>query len=206
MSSPPFSASNTLANTVRIVIDSTPQYCRDLVTARIRYSAKPITSQIDPWSGRIQPPKRAIGGGIWHEHRCENGMSRYSRRLLIVGLCLAFLAIACCVGAIAPKYRYSHRYHRILNKLQALQEQRPEGVDAQSWNECTAWASIGFANICFSKPHTSYEAMSRFEDQLDEKLKEKVDLATIAWIGDRLAETGPHGWAVHAKMETTVGS
>ena len=35
--------------------------------------------------------------------------------------------------------------------------------------------------------------MCRFEEQLDEKLKGEVDLATIEWIGECLAETGPHG-------------
>ena len=35
--------------------------------------------------------------------------------------------------------------------------------------------------------------MCQFEEQLDEKLKGDVDLSTIEWIGDRLAETSPHG-------------
>lgn len=41
--------------------------------------------------------------------------------------------------------------------------------------------------------------MCHFDEQLDEKLKGNVDLGTIEWIGERLAETGPHGQQYMAK-------
>jgi len=35
--------------------------------------------------------------------------------------------------------------------------------------------------------------MLRFEQDLDEKLKGRVDLKTLKWIGERAAQTGPNG-------------
>ncbi|MHB0960503.1 MAG: hypothetical protein ACYC0X_31130 [Pirellulaceae bacterium] len=95
--------------------------------------------------------------------------------------------------------RYNRRSHRINEKICSLQERRPANVTAESWRDCVAWASIAHCNICFSEEHTSYEAMCRFEVLLDDKLQEEIDLNTFVWIGDRLAETGPHGQRYMAK-------
>jgi hypothetical protein len=35
--------------------------------------------------------------------------------------------------------------------------------------------------------------MRQFENDLDAKLKEDVDIDTLKWIGERLAKTGPNG-------------
>ena len=78
-----------------------------------------------------------------------------------------------------------HRSHRINEKICSLQERRPANVTAEAWSDCVAWASIAHCNICFSEEHTSYEAMCRFEEQLDDQLRGEVDLNTFAWIGDR---------------------
>ncbi|HVV99144.1 MAG TPA: hypothetical protein VHB77_02320 [Planctomycetaceae bacterium] len=96
--------------------------------------------------------------------------------------------------------RYGHRSQRINDKIAALEDRKPHDVSEKMWEECVAWASIAHCNICFSEGHASYEAMCRFEQQLDAKLEEDVNLATIEWIGDRLAETGPHGRTYMTKL------
>jgi hypothetical protein len=42
--------------------------------------------------------------------------------------------------------------------------------------------------------------MCAFEKDLDEKLKGKIDLSTIEWIGHRLEETGPNGKSYFPKV------
>lgn len=107
--------------------------------------------------------------------------------ILVIGFLVWFVSNA------VPQIRYNRRSYRINEKIISLQQRRPENVSEQAWADCVAWASIAHCNICFSEGHTSYQAMCRFEDQLDEKLQGEVDLDTIEWIGERLAETGPHG-------------
>ena len=90
-------------------------------------------------------------------------------------------------------YRYSQRSHRIWEKLCNLERRRPTTVSPRLWEESVGWAVTAHGNICYSEEHASYDAMCRFEKELDEKLEGDVDLGTIQWIGDRLAETGLHG-------------
>lgn len=119
------------------------------------------------------------------------------RRIALYGCLpplLLFIGVVVWVAWTAiPQMRYNQRSRRINQKIIALETQRPPDVTADLWDECNTWASIAHGKICFSEYHASYEAMSRFEQQLDEKLAENVDLSTIVWIGERLAETGPHG-------------
>jgi hypothetical protein len=103
------------------------------------------------------------------------------------------IAMLVAVLYVASMGRYNRRSHRMNEKICSWEKRRPANLSAELWSECIAWASIAQGNICFSEEHTSYEAMCRFEKQLDEKLSEDVDLTTLKWIGDRLAETGPHG-------------
>jgi hypothetical protein len=119
------------------------------------------------------------------------------RHPLLFGLLPTLIVVVGLLVWIAPKWvarnKYIHCSRRINEKIKSLDERRPATIDPRLWDDCVAWASIAHCNICFSEEHASYEAMCRFEGQLDQKLKGEVDLATIEWIGDRLAETGPHG-------------
>lgn len=123
-------------------------------------------------------------------------MMRVRHSLLFGFLPLAILAIGLLVwvGSRAiPLYRYGQCSQRINEKITALRQRRPATVSPRLWEESVGWAVTAHGNICFSEEHASYQAMCRFEEQLDDKLQRDVDLGTIEWIGDRLAETGPHG-------------
>ena len=123
-------------------------------------------------------------------------MKRQQQSLYLGCLILVIVGVGFLVWIASnavPQMRYNQRSHRINEKIIALRERQPPNVSERLWTECVAWASIAHCNICFSEGHTSYEAMCRFEEQLDEKLQGEVDLDTIEWIGERLAETGPHG-------------
>ncbi|MDY0169920.1 MAG: hypothetical protein RBS80_25480 [Thermoguttaceae bacterium] len=119
------------------------------------------------------------------------------RRIVLFGclpLLILFIGVVVWVAWTAiPQMRYNQRSRRINQKIADLRAQQPPDVRADLWNECIAWASIAHCNICFSEGHTTYEAMVRYEENLEEKLEGDVDLTTIEWIGERLAETGPHG-------------
>lgn len=97
------------------------------------------------------------------------------------------------VSEIIPKSRYGCAARRINEKICSLRERRPVAVSEKLWEDRVAWASIAHCNICFSEGHTKYSEMLRFENELDEKLKGPVDLDALNWIGERAAQTGPHG-------------
>ena len=115
--------------------------------------------------------------------------------ILVIGY---FIWVAC---HIIPVMRYNRQSSRINHKIFALVARKPDGINTRMWEECVAWASIAHGNICFSEQHASYQAVQKFEKQLDEKPKAEVDLSTIEWIGKRLEETGPNG---HRYMNTSI--
>src|SRR5437879_6531446 len=103
--------------------------------------------------------------------------------------CLAALVV--CAGAIAwiaseiiPRSRYGYTSRRIHAKIRSLTDRRPADIDAKTWELCVDWAVNAHANICFSENHTSYQAMCRFEKDMDEKLNGDVGPDTIKWIFD----------------------
>lgn len=120
-----------------------------------------------------------------------------SRRTKLLGCLIPIIVgiglFAWFASMAIPLMRYGQRSRNINHKICALENRRPPNVDPELWHECIAWASIAHGNICFSEGLTSYSAMCRFDEQLDEKLKGEVSMDTIHWIGERLAETGPHG-------------
>lgn len=107
--------------------------------------------------------------------------------------------IVIIVGALVwggPKWMAIKKHNqcagRIDAKIRALIERRPATIIPQHWEKSVGWAVTANCNILCYK-NTTYDAMRRFEEQLDEKLREDVDPATIEWIGDRLSETGLYG-------------
>lgn len=109
--------------------------------------------------------------------------------LLMIGVILATgMAID-----FYSKARFYRVYHRINEKVISLFDRRPPEVSPESWEKAVAWAGIAAGNILFSETYTSYEAMCKFETQLDEKLKGEIGIETMHWIGKRLEETGPSG-------------
>jgi hypothetical protein len=128
-----------------------------------------------------------------------------SQRIQQIGwfAALAIVAAVLAWGAakVIPLRRYNLRSQSINAKICALQERRPVNVSEKLWEDCIAWTSIAHCNVCFSEGHTKYEAMLRYEQDLDEKLKGQVDLDTLKWIGARLEKSGPHGQHYFVKVK-----
>ena len=130
---------------------------------------------------------------MWNRSRQQTGC--FAVLVLVAG------ALAWSAAEIFPLSRYSLRSRRINEKICSLRDRRPADVSEKVWEECVAWASIAHCNICFSEGHTTYEAMLRYEEDLDEKLKGQVDLDTLKWIGERLEKTGPQGQQYFVKVK-----
>lgn len=110
---------------------------------------------------------------------------------LLVILFMAWLSIV--VRDWVSVSIYLRRASSINDKICALQQRRPVDVAAKPWQSAIGWASIAHCNICATPSHCSYEAMCNYEKELDAKLQGHVDLQTIAWIFEKLSDTGPHG-------------
>ena len=175
---------------------SSPGWCIGLLAEGGRVEYLPLWKQclrLLPLTPTLESHRLRIAG---HRGRCYPGVMRVRHPLLLGFLPLLILLVGSLVWSV-PRWvsltRHVHCSQRIIKKIRSLEERRSATVSPRLWEECVGWAVTAHCNVCFSEEHASYEAMCRFEEQLDERLKEEIDLGTIEWIGDRLAETGPHG-------------
>jgi len=120
-------------------------------------------------------------------------VSRFRRYGCVAGAVVSVACFGSALWYLVPIKRYGDTANRINAKIVSLRDRRPLAVDQQRWNECVTWASIASINIFVSETITSCEAMRRFEQELDEKLKVAVDGRTIKWVFDNLTGVSPRG-------------
>jgi hypothetical protein len=130
--------------------------------------------------------------GMWNRGQ----IGCFSAIALVAGLLMWWGATE-----IIPLRRYSLHAQRINEKICSLRDRRPANVSEKLWEDCVAWASIAHCNICYPGSPTKYDAMLRYEEDLDEKLAGQVDLDTLKWIGERLEKTGPNGQQYFVKVK-----
>lgn len=115
-------------------------------------------------------------------------------RLRTLLACIALLAmvfaVVAFVGQITEYPRHQSRGARL---LETLNVRCPPNVSPKTWEDATGWAITAYHNICFNANHTSLHELDSFIADTEERLDGAVDLATIDWIWERLAATGPHG-------------
>jgi hypothetical protein len=96
---------------------------------------------------------------------------------------------------VRPLQQYYAKTHEISRRIQRLESDPPEGVDAHAWSSVTAATGIAFGNIFFGPQHASFEELDRFDTDLRARLARNPEpsLATLEWIWNRAGESGLHG-------------
>ena len=87
-----------------------------------------------------------------------------------------------------------------------LAERRPESVPTKTWEDAAGWAKTAYHNVCYSERHVRFEELVRFNHDARVKFSGAVDLQSIDWVWERLAETGPHGQRYVEKFESEYRS
>lgn len=121
--------------------------------------------------------------------------------LVTVVLAAVFLGVALLAFRVWPLYVYAQERTAAYEVVVQLPDRRPESVDAKVWEVATSWAITAYANVCFSEGHVPIDELRRFRVDVEKRLAGDVDLATIDWLWQRLAETGPHGQQYRQRFE-----
>lgn len=120
--------------------------------------------------------------------------TRSRRFLLVAAMASIGLVILVPLGAgIRDHLEYRQDRRETASLLGSLKSMVPDGVNERQWTAATDWAITAYHNVCFSESHVPLKASLQFSQDLKEKLKDEIDLSTIEWIWNRLAETSPHG-------------
>lgn len=120
--------------------------------------------------------------------------ARRSTWLLVTGVLAAvLLGVAFLAFRVLPLLVYAQERTAAYEAVAQLPDRRPDGVDAQVWKVATSWAITAYANVCFSEGYVPIDELRSFRVDVEQRMAGNVNLATIDWIWERLAETGPHG-------------
>jgi hypothetical protein len=88
---------------------------------------------------------------------------------------------------------YTREYRRIEASILSLRNRQPSNVITDEWNAGVNWTVTAICNVFFSPETASLQSMKLFEEKLNDKLKEEIDLSVFDWIWDQLELTGPKG-------------
>jgi hypothetical protein len=110
-------------------------------------------------------------------------------------LAIAFLAdlLSFCIVPLARLSEYGRVRGEMQDSIYGLQYRVPQGVNPATWECAWGWTLNAYGNICFSEEHVHIDEMYRLRAELLPKLRGPGGLQTLAWVWDRLAQTGPHG-------------
>jgi hypothetical protein len=127
---------------------------------------------------------------------------RRVQSLVVIGVLAAVsLGIALLAFRAWSLFVYAHERSEAYDLVAQLPERRPEKVDTEAWEVATSWAITAYANVCFSAEHVPIDELRRFRVDVEKRLAADVDLMTIDWIWQRLAETGSHGQQYRNRFE-----
>jgi hypothetical protein len=125
-----------------------------------------------------------------------------ARRVIVFGLLAAGVGcIAVAALRLWPLFAYGQQRRAGEQAVVQLLSRRSPDVDAAVWEVATTWATIAYANVCFSAGYVSLPELRRFSADVEQRIGGDVDLATVDWIWQRLGETGPHGQQYRQRFE-----
>ena len=112
---------------------------------------------------------------------------------LMVVVAFAAMPMAFCLAPIYRQSEFVRLQWSVDAVIRNLQPTDPASVTPAVW-DCVRGATItAYDNVCVGPEHVSITEMIRLREDLDRKLKGKVDLDTLVWIWERLGQTGPTG-------------
>jgi hypothetical protein len=119
------------------------------------------------------------------------------KRFTVARLMVAVAFVAVWLGfCIVPVWRQAE-FHRLARQIdepiRKLRATRPYEVSPSVWECAHNWTITAYCNVCFSPGHVRTEEMYRLREDVRRKLEGEINLDTLEWIWDRLAQTGPHG-------------
>ncbi len=129
----------------------------------------------------------------------------FTRRNLIITMVSVGIVLSAFYFSWEPVFRFRHTYDKIYTAVDNLVDRRPKGVTIKQWENAISWTLNDIGN-CLCQPDyiKDMKRLYNFADQLDEKLKNEVDMSTIDWIWDEIAIISTGGQQYSEKYRPTT--
>jgi len=116
---------------------------------------------------------------------------QFGLRSLMIGVCVLAVPLAC----VAWFYRFvvtSNECRHIERSIESLAQKPPNDMTRGQWASAVAWTRNLHGNSLLLH-EASRADIFRFSRELEQRLRDDVDMATIDWIWDEYARLCPHG-------------
>jgi hypothetical protein len=128
-------------------------------------------------------PERDFPKRRWHQYSLRS-------LLVFVTLCAAFLS---WFGWwYRTRTELDARDRQILAVIGSLKDNRPPTMTKSQWDNTVTWTECLEGNSLLPF-EANLDDLRRFHRELKEKTKGEVDMTTILWIWDRVAQLTPSG-------------
>lgn len=112
--------------------------------------------------------------------------------LIVVGV------LICAAGWFyhwSEQYRALNRWNeKIIAKLESAKTQTPVEVSAEKWLFVVSWTQTAMPNVFYSPDYiVDQKKFETFQEELDAKLRNEIDLATIDWIWSNIRNLSKNG-------------
>ena len=131
---------------------------------------------------------------------------RWRRRVIIatIVVCIAICSVvsfdAWLDHTIGEPMRIRDQMHKSIESLAA---KCPPDVPQDQWNVAVNWTN-NLPGECFLPGWADLNDMRRFQHELDERVKGKVDMKLIFWIWDEVAKISPAGPQYKQKFQKAM--
>src|SRR4051794_6873902 len=120
-------------------------------------------------------------------------MRRFTVGKLMAAVAILALGMGFCIVPIGKQAEFARLQRQMDDSIRSLRPSDPTGISPTEWDCALGWTVTAYCNVCFSPGHVGTPEMYRLRDDLARKLDRRIGVDTLAWIWDRLAQTGPHG-------------
>jgi hypothetical protein len=128
---------------------------------------------------------------------------RISRKYLWLA---AVIFAAVCLIAFSRQYialiGHTHECNALRESVRSLEKRRPLDVSPHVWASAVWWIDTACANVFTHPRYTPTDEVRRFRIDFENRIQGPVDLKTIDWAWERIAETGDMGKEYRDRYET----
>jgi hypothetical protein len=123
---------------------------------------------------------------------------RWCGIIAVVVICIVIAFVAWVDHTIGKPMRIKEQ---IGDTIASLAKKCPPDMTQREWNVAVSWTNNLAGNCFWPGGPVDLDDMRRFQHELEERAKGKVDMDLIIWIWDQVAKITPHGLQYKRKFQ-----
>jgi hypothetical protein len=115
-----------------------------------------------------------------------------SRKIVKAIWAIVAIVVLGIAFVVFPQMRHVHNCQRVEADVRALALKRPADVTRDQWQYMVGWTINDVGNCLASPRYADSGKLAQFANELHLRCAGKIDVSTIDWIWDQIAEMSPN--------------